>query len=123
MMNGIVMGLQARMEVLLILDNDSMVGTECVIDTGFEGFLTLPLDTIQTYGLAYLGPIDARLADNSSVVTHVYEAVILWNGMERSIPILAMGNLPLIGTALLKGSHLSIDFCDEGIVTVDALRL
>jgi hypothetical protein len=24
--------------------------------------------------------------------------------------------------ALLKGSHLSIDFCDEGIVTVDELR-
>ena len=54
--------------------------------------------------------------------SHVYEGVILWNGMERSIPILAMGSFPLIGTALLKGSHLSIDFCDAGIVTVDAIR-
>jgi clan AA aspartic protease len=122
MMNGIVTGLQARLEVLLILDNDSMVGVECVIDTGFEGFLTLPPDMVQNYGLAYLGPIDASLADNSSIVTHVYEGVILWNGMERSIPVLAMGNFPLIGTALLKGSHLSIDFCDEGIVTVDEIR-
>ena len=67
----------------------------------------------------YLGPIDARLADNSSVVTHVYEGVILWNNLGRSIPVLAMGDFPLIGTALLKGSHLSIDFCDAGIVTVD----
>ena len=118
-MNGMVTGLQARMEILLILEDHSMMGIECVIDTGFEGFLTLPLDTVQNYGLAYLGPIDASLADNSSIVTHVYEGVILWNGMERSIPILAMGSFPLIGTALLKGSHLSIDFCDAGIVTVD----
>jgi len=60
MMNGMGTGLQARMEILLILEDHSMMGIECVIDTGFEGFLTLPLDTVQNYGLAYLGPIHQR---------------------------------------------------------------
>ncbi len=46
--------------ILLILENHSMMGVECVIDTGFEGFLTLPLNTVQNYGLAYLGPIHQR---------------------------------------------------------------
>ena len=45
--------------------------------------------------------------------------MILWNGVERVIPILAMGRRPLIGTALLVDLHLEIDFCEGGIVLID----
>ena len=41
MIHGTVVGLQARMSVLVRLEDKSDVEIEFVIDTGFEGFLTL----------------------------------------------------------------------------------
>jgi clan AA aspartic protease len=92
---------------------------ECVVDTGFEGFLTLPTTVVDELGLPYLINISANLADNSSVQTDVHAATVLWNGIERQVAVLAMGHRPLIGTALLEDYHLSIDFCNGGTVIVD----
>lgn len=46
---------------------------------------------------------------------------ILWNRVEREVPVLAMGRRPLMGTALLEDYHLSIDFCEAGTVLVDEI--
>jgi hypothetical protein len=35
------------------------------------------------------------------------------------VAVLAIGRRPLLGTALLSGKHLGIDFEDSGIVTID----
>ena len=41
-MNGIVVGLQARMGLVIRLPERSEdIEIQCVVDTGFEGFLTL----------------------------------------------------------------------------------
>jgi predicted aspartyl protease len=40
--HGVVIGLQARMDIILCLSGRSDLEVECVVDTGFEGFLTLP---------------------------------------------------------------------------------
>jgi len=119
--HGTVVGLQARMSVIILPPERSGVEIECVIDTGFEGFLTLPLSVIVDLGLPYLISINANLANNSSVETDVYLATILWNSVERNVAVLAMGRRPLIGTALLENYHLSIDFCEGGTVLVDEI--
>jgi clan AA aspartic protease len=117
--HGTVVGLQARMSVILLPPERSGIEIECVVDTGFEGFLTLPPSIIADLGLPYLININANLANNSSVETDVYLATIVWNGTERNVAVLAMGRRPLIGTALLEDYHLSIDFCEGGTVLVD----
>lgn len=119
MIQGSVIGLQARMSILLLPPGASGIEIECVIDTGFEGFLTLPPAVIADLDLPYLISINANLADNSSVETNVHLATILWNGTERNVAVLAMGRRPLIGTALMEDYHLSIDFCEGGTVLVD----
>lgn len=119
MIHGTVVGLQARIGVILRLTEHSDREIECVVDTGFEGFLTLPSAVIAELGLPYVARIDANLADNSNIAANVYLVTILWNSVERDVVVLEMGRLPLIGTALLEDSHLSIDFCDGGIVLVD----
>ncbi|MCU0569528.1 MAG: clan AA aspartic protease, partial [Oculatellaceae cyanobacterium Prado106] len=86
---------------------------ECVVDTGFRGFLTLPTAVVSGLGLPYLAPLAANLADDSRIVTDVHQGIVLWNGGQRVIPVLAMGSRPLIGTALLEDYHLSVDFCEE----------
>ncbi|MEH2356452.1 clan AA aspartic protease [Nostoc sp.] len=119
MIHGTVVGLQANISVILFLPELSNIEIECVIDTGFEGLLTLPPAVINKLGLSYVARIDANLADNSNVAVNVYLATILWNGVEREIAVLGMGRRPLIGTALLEDYHLSIDFYDGGTVLVD----
>lgn len=121
MIHGTVVGLQARMSVILIPSGHSEIEIECVVDTRFEGFLTLPSAVVTNLGLSYLAPIRANLADNSRVVTDVHQVTMIWNGVEREIPVLAMGRRPLIGTALLEDYHLSIDFFDGGTVLVDEI--
>ncbi|MEH1803407.1 MAG: clan AA aspartic protease [Nostoc sp.] len=119
MIHGTVVGLQAHMSVILCLSELSNIEIECVIDTGFEGLLTLPSAVIDELGLPYIARIHANLADNSNIAVNVYLATILWNGVEREVAVLGMGRRPLIGTALLEDYHLSIDFCDGGTVLVD----
>lgn len=120
MIQGTVVDLQAQIDVTLRLPGRSdVVENGCVVDTGFEGFLTLPQLAIAELGLPYLAQINANLANNSRVITDVYLATVVWNGLERDIAVLAMGRRPLIETALLENYHLSIDFCDGGTVLVD----
>jgi predicted aspartyl protease len=41
-MNGTVAGLQARIGIILYPPRRGEIEIECVMNTGFEGFLTLP---------------------------------------------------------------------------------
>jgi clan AA aspartic protease len=119
--HGTVVGLQAQMSVLVRLQEKSDIEIEFVIDTGFEGFLTLPPDLVAKLSLPYIAKIQANLADNSKTVTNAHAIKIVWNGAEREVIVLAMGRRPLLGTALLADSHLSIDFYEGGTVLVDEI--
>ncbi len=121
MIHGTVVGLQARMSVIIRPPGRSDVEIECVVDTGFEGFLTLPLAVVNELQLPYVARIDANLADDSSIPAFAYLARILWNGIDREVIVLGIGRRPLIGTALLEDFHLGIDFCDGGTVLVDEI--
>lgn len=95
MIHGTVVGLQARISITLRLSGRSDVEVECVVDTGFEGALTLPPAMIATLGLPYLTQLSANLANDSNVVTNVYVATVVWNSVERDVAVLAMGRRPL----------------------------
>jgi clan AA aspartic protease len=102
--------------------NGSEEGTsldvEAVIDTGFDGELTLPARTIRRLGYPYAGSAGGTLADGSEVQFEYHEGQVLWHGAVR--PIAAEGQ-PLIGMALLRGSHLSVEALPRGEVTVSEL--
>lgn len=44
---------------------------------------------------------------------------LLLSRRERGVRVLAMGQRPLLGTVLLKGTKLLAQFTDRGVVTVD----
>jgi len=115
---GNVVELQARIRLPIQLPDHTSIEIDCVIDTGFEGFLTLPSTLIDDLDLPYLAKINATLADNSNIEADVYVATIIWQGTERNIAVLSMGIRPLIGTSLLENYHLSIDFCEDGTVLI-----
>lgn len=121
MIHGTVVGLQARINVILRPPERSDVEIECVVDTGFEGALTLPPDVVAALKLPYLTRINANLADDSSLMTRLHLATIIWHGVEREVIVLAMGRRPLMGTALIEDYHLSVDFCEGGSVIIDEI--
>jgi len=68
----------------------------------------------------YLTRISANLADDSSIMTRLHLATIIWHGVEREVIVLA-GRRPLMGTALIEDYHLSVDFCEGGSVIIDEI--
>lgn len=92
---------------------------EVVIDTGFTGYLMLPLATVSTLSLPFLGTTPATLADGSTAALDVYEARVVWHGRERPVDVLASEGGFLIGMALLYGSRLTMDVVPGGVVVIE----
>jgi clan AA aspartic protease len=121
MTHGIVDDLQARIDVTLCLPDGSRTVIQFVIDTGFAGALTLPMEQVAAFALPYVQEINANLANDSTVRADVHVATIVWDGREIDVALYAMGKRPLLGTALLAQKELVAQFTDNGIVTIDDL--
>lgn len=67
---------------------------EAVIDTGYNGFLTLPAELVADMALPFVGPSRATLANGAVETFDVYEATILWDGQSRDIEADATGGIP-----------------------------
>lgn len=117
-LSGSVSALSAEVELVLLLPSGVPQERVFLIDTGFLGALALPEPMIETLGLRPLGQTEATLADGSVRVSVVYEARLVWGEGVLRVAALAMGDRPLLGTALLEGLHLGIDFIEGGTVTL-----
>ena len=82
--------------------------------SGFAGALTLPPAAVTALGLPYFTRSDANLADGSLISAAVHRATIVWDVAELDVAVLAIGQRPLLGTALLDGFNLNADFTDGG---------
>lgn len=118
-MTGTVTDLHAVLPVILRLSQRGDLSLEFVVDTGFTGYLTLPKAAVAALGLPFAENIPANLADDSEIQIPVHEAIILWNGAEIEVRVLATGRRPLLGTALLRGQELIAQFIENGLVSVD----
>jgi predicted aspartyl protease len=94
---------------------------DAIIDTGFTGFLTLPLPQIAKLGFPYQGLIDAQLGNGSAAEFDMFAGAVLWDGQRREGIVLAVDGTPLIGMALLRGSRVCLDVIDNGPVTIERL--
>ena len=121
MISGIVTNRHPTVTLTFLLSNGSSIPIEFVIDTGFTGELCLPLEAVLLMGLTFRHDIPANLADNSEVLLPVHEAIVLWDGEEREILVIATGRRPLLGTSLLDEQELVIQFTEGGLVTIDEL--
>ncbi len=121
MMAGRVENRHALLAVTFRLIGRPDLAIECVVDTGFTDALCLPAAAVAALGLPYMFDFPASLADGTRVLLAVHEATIVWQGTERRAHLLATGERPLVGTALLDGTELVVQFAEGGLVTVEAL--
>jgi len=92
-----------------------------IIDTGFNGWLTLPADIVGNLGLPLRGSGRATLADGSETLFDSYEGTVFWEGHPRQISVHASDSDPLVGMGLFYGCELTIQVIEDGKVTVKTL--
>jgi clan AA aspartic protease len=92
-----------------------------VIDTGFDGLLTLPPALIATLGLVWRRRGRALLADGSDSLFDIYEAIIDWDGEPRRIAVDEADIDPLVVMSLLSGYELIVQAIAGGTVTIQPL--
>ena len=73
-----------------------------IVDTGFDGWLSLPPDKIAALGLTWKRRGRAILADGSESIFDVYEAVVVWDDEFLTIPIDEADSEPLVGMSLME---------------------
>ena len=94
---------------------------EAVIDTGFDGYLTLPAGVIAALGLRWRSRGRALLADGSESIFEIYDGTVIWDGSPRRILIHVADTTPLLGMGLLEGYELRIEVKQGGRVVIDSL--
>ncbi len=73
---------------LSIRRSDGKVFTQdAIVDTGFNGWLSLPPDLIAQLNLRWKRRGRAILGDGSECVFNVYEAVVVWDNTLITIPV------------------------------------
>ena len=93
---------------------------EAVIDTGFNGFLSLPSTLVTELGLPFLTNESAVLADGSLVRFSVHDATALWDGQPKRVYAHISDATPLVGMRMLDEHDLSIQVRDGGRVVIRA---
>lgn len=85
--------------------------TEAIIDTGFNGEVSLPVPIAVRLGLRLKGTQEVMLADGSRKSSLVFAGQIVLDGApEDTLIFLSDLNEPLLGTQLLGNRLLKIDF-------------
>ena len=112
---------EAVIELEVVGSNRRKEKVEAVIDTGFNGYLTLLSDLINRLKLHLAGNRRATLGDGNVVVLDVYLAKVLWHGQEQDVLVLQADGGPLVGMSLLYGNRVMLEVVDNGDVTIDSL--
>ena len=110
--------LEPWVEISVADNRSNLHAIEAIVDTGFTGRLTLPTEFIEQLGLRRVGRRTASLADGSENEYHRYSGEILWRDRLRRVSIIALDADPLIGTQLLTGCRLTVEFRDGGDVEI-----
>jgi clan AA aspartic protease len=115
----------AKLEATVPLEiegpNGQCLWITAVIDTGYNGALSLPKAVVAAASLSRSAPRSVTLGDGSQRVLDFYSADVHWDGQRRKIRVLCIEGDPLLGTALLKGYKLDADFADGGFVSITPL--
>jgi len=94
---------------------------DAVIDTGFNGALTLPPGWIDALGLPQSGEQRVSLADGRVIVVPMHVGYVILDDQDLEIDVAKAQTDPLAGTALFWGFSLYVEFQTNGVVELERL--
>ena len=108
---------------LSVCSSDGKIYTQdAIVDTGFNGWLSLPPSLIAQLNLRWKRRGRAILGDGSECIFNVYEAVVVWDGVLLTIPIDEADSEPLVGMSLMEGYQLTVQVFEDGRVELSKVN-
>ncbi|MYI83483.1 MAG: clan AA aspartic protease [Chloroflexi bacterium] len=92
---------------------------EAVIDTGYNGFLTLPPVLVAELGLSFVSNGQAILADGGEATFDIHSVTVLLDGQPRDVDVYVSDTAPLVGMRLLDGHGVCIEVESGGRVVIE----
>ena len=122
MISGIVHNFEPIIPLSVCGSDGKVYQQNAIVDTGFDGWLSLPPDLIAQLDLKWKRRGRAILADGSECLFNVYEAIVIWDGQFKVVDVAASESEPLLGMSLLYGFKLQVEAVERGIVTIESMR-
>ncbi|HEY3246179.1 MAG TPA: clan AA aspartic protease [Phycisphaerae bacterium] len=113
---------EALIELDVVGSAGQVLSVRALLDTGFNGWLTLPSATIAALGLNWLRRGRAALADGSHSIFDVDAATVIWDGQPRDVAIDSMDAEPLLGMSLVWQHEIRIEAREQGDVLIQRLK-
>lgn len=113
---------QAVVTVELLASDGQFQPFEFVLDTGFDGDLSLPSRTLRGLAAAPEGEYPTELADGSRIMSYAWTASALWDGQTRPILIVESDGEQLLGMNLLWQNLITLEAKAFGQVTIDRIE-
>jgi clan AA aspartic protease len=110
--------LQPIIRLTVFAPDGTHQAVEALVDSGFNGWLTLPPAIIAALGLSWFQRGRAVLADGNSVVFDTYEGAVDWDGTRLTLHIDESDGGPLVGMELMRGYELNLLAVPGGRVTI-----
>lgn len=105
-------------EALLRLRLTAGETVECLVDTGFTGALVLPRALVMRLGLPIVGREVFEMVGGQRFIADVALADIEWLGETHTVRVIVSEDT-LIGTELLEGTRLTIDYKAYTVIVSD----
>ena len=99
-----------------------LVTQKALIDTGFNGYLSLPLDVVEELDLTSIGGNAVELTNASEEDVPLFRGEVIFGPKVMTIPVHGIGTESTIGTSLFRSARLSIEFEEGGDVSVKDIR-
>ena len=112
---------QARLQVEVERTDGSFEPIEAIVDTGFDGHLTLPPEVIAGLNMEPDRPTDVDLAAGLRERVNTWRGYVLWHDRLRSIRVLEASGTPLLGMELMEDSQLTMQARINGHVLIERL--
>lgn len=112
---------QARLTIELLSADGQFQPFEFILDTGFTGDLSLPLQTLrQLVALPEVG-LPVEFADGSRIIATTWQATALCDHNPRPVLILESDGEPLLGMGLLWQNRITLEARPYGSVVIARL--
>lgn len=121
MIFGKFVGNKIILPVRFVLAGEMVFSVDFVVNTGFNGYLTLLVEAVGAMNLPLFSTTAAILADGTQSLIPTPVATIDWHGQELLVPVLAMGSKPLLGVSLLHQSRLVAEFIEDGSIELEKI--
>ena len=122
MIRGEVRPNRRAMIAVELLDTDGQFQSfDFILDTGFDGGLSLPRQILRGLDAAAAGEHHFELADGSRTTAYVWAATVRWEGATRPVMITESAGEPLLGMELLWQSRITLETRAYGPVLIEPL--